>query len=250
MSRGGSGDRGPEAATGQTTGAADRVLGAAARWRAAGTSPPGVTILAIDGHGAAGKSTIAEAIATATGAALVHTDDFFLAHPAQLPRSARPPGSGPPPRPALPGQPARAGRPVLPGRPPSVPAMADYYDWRRLRAQALEPLRARLGAAFRRFDWERGSGLDGTVTVEPSDLILVEGVYSSAPELRDLVDRSVFVDTPEPERLRRLRGRVKPDEWDDQWLLAERAYFDVVRPPSSFDLIVSGADLPPELTRR
>jgi uridine kinase len=220
MLRGGSGDRAPEVATGQAIGAAGRVLGAAARWRAAGTSPPGVIILAVDGHGAAGKSTIAEAVARATGAALVRTDDFFLA------------------------------RPLRPGRPPSVPAMADYYDWRRLRAQALEPLRARLGAAFRRFDWERGSGLDGTVTVEPSDLILVEGVYSSAPELRDLVDRSVFVDTPEPERLRRLRGRVKPEEWDDQWLLAERAYFDVIRPPSSFDLIVSGADLPPELTRR
>ena len=217
MSRGGSGDRGPGAATGQTIGAVDRVLGAAVRWRAAGTSGPGVFIVAVDGHGAAGKSTIAEAVATATGAALVHTDDFF-----QVPRAP------------------------LAGR----PALADYYDSRRLRAQALEPLRARLGASFRRFDWERGSGLDGTVTVEPSHLILVEGVYSASPELRDLVDRSVFVDTPEQERLRRLRGRVKPEEWDDQGLLAERAYFDVIRPPSSFDLIVSGADLPPELTRR
>jgi uridine kinase len=214
MSRGGSSDRGPEAATGQTIGAVDRVLGAAARWRAAGAWPPGVIILAIDGHGAAGKSTIAEAVAEATGAALVHTDDFFHSQPLH------------------PGCPA-----------PARPALADYYDWRRLRAQALEPLRARLGASFRRFDWERGSGLDGTVTVEPNALILVEGVYSSAPELHDLVDRSVFVDTPEPERLRRLRGRVKPEEWDDQWLLAERAYFDVIRPPSSFDLIVSGADL-------
>jgi uridine kinase len=232
MSRGGSGDREPGVATGQAIGAVDRVLGAAARWRAAGSSGPGVFIVAIDGHGAAGKSTIAEAVAAATGAALVHTDDFFQT---QSPRPA------PPLRPALPPRPAP---------PPGRPALADYYDWRRLRTQALEPLRARLGAAFRRFDWERGSGLDGTVTVEPSDLILVEGVYSAAPELGDLVDRSVFVDTPEQERLRRLRGRVKPEEWDDQWLLAERAYFDAIRPPSSFDLIVSGADLPPELTGR
>jgi uridine kinase len=209
-------ERVPGEPTSQTVAAVDRVLGAAARWRAAGTSGAGVIMIAIDGHGAAGKSTIAEAVAQATGAALVHTDDFFQATP---PRVAR-------------------------------LALADYYDWPRLRIQALEPLRARLGAVFRRFDWERGSGLDGTVTVEPSDLILVEGVYSAAPELRDLVDRSVFVDTPEQERLRRLRGRVKPEEWDDQWLLAERAYFGVIRPPASFDLIVSGADLPPELTRR
>jgi uridine kinase len=232
MSHGGSADRGLEAATDPAIEAADpvieanpgieaaaRVLGAAARWQASrisGTSGPSVLILAIDGHGAAGKSTIADAVAAATEAALVHTDDFFQV---------------PPPRPGRPG-------------------LADYYDWRRLRAQALEPLRARLGAAFCRFDWERGGGLDGTVTVEPNDLIVVEGVYSAAPELGDLVDRSVFVDTPEQERLRRLRGRLKPDEWDDEWLLAEHAYFDVIRPPSSFDLIVSGADLPPELTRR
>jgi uridine kinase len=222
MSHVGSDDRGPEGATDPVIEAAGRVLGAVARWqpsRISGTSGPpgpGVLILAVDGHGAAGKSTIAAAVAAATGAALVHTDDFF-----QVP----PPG---------------------PGR----PELADYYDWRRLRAQALEPLRARLRAAFRQFDWERGSGLDGTVTVEPNDLIVVEGVYSAAPELGELVDRSVFVDTPEQERLRRLRGRLKPDEWDDEWLLAERAYFDVIRPPSSFDLIVSGAGLPPELTRR
>jgi uridine kinase len=189
-------DRGRRAAT--------RVIRAAASWRAA---QPGVLVLAIDGHGAAGKSTIAEVVAEATGAAVVHTDDFFRA----------------PPRP-------------LPARQP----LEGYYDWRRLRAQALEPLRARRGAVFRRFDWARGSGLDGTVTVEPSDLILVDGVFSAAPELSDLVDRSVFVDTPEQERLRRLHRRVTPEEWDAEWLVAERAYFELTRPPGSFDLIVPG----------
>jgi uridine kinase len=188
--------------------AAGLVIGAAARWRAA---KPGILVLAIDGHGAAGKSTIAGAVAEATGAALVHTDDFFQV--VGVPEGGK-----------------RAG-----GR-----ALESYYDWRRLRAQALEPLRARRGAAFRRFDWERGTGLDGVVTVAPSDLILVEGVFSAAPELSDQVDRSVLVDTPELRRLRRLRSRVEPEEWDDEWLIAEQAYFRSTRPPSSFDLIVSG----------
>jgi uridine kinase len=188
-------------------GSADRVIKAAARWQAA---QPGVLVLAIDGHGAAGKSTIADAVARATGAALVHTDDFFRARPARS-------------------------RPAADTR-----AMEDYYDWRRLRAQALKPLRARRPATFRRFDWERGRGLDGRVAVEPSDLILVEGVFSGAAELSDLVDRSVFVETPEPERLRRLRRLVTPEEWDEDWLAAERSYFGRSRPPSSFDLVVPG----------
>ena len=57
---------------------------------------------------------------------------------------------------------------------------------------------------------------------------MLEGVFSASPELADLVDRSVFVDTPEPERLRRLHARVTPEEWDTDWLAAEQAYFDMV----------------------
>jgi uridine kinase len=192
-------------------GSAARVTGAVAKWRAGLPGVPGPLVVAIDGHGAAGKSTLADAVAAATGAALVRTDDFFRD------------SSGPPPPPGL----------------------AGYYDWRRLRAEALVALRAGRTARFRRFDWERGSGLDGTVSVEPREVILVEGVFSAAPELSDLVDRSVFVDTPEPERMRRLRLRVAPDEWDDDWLIAERAYFELTRTPSSFDLVVPGTGAAP-----
>jgi uridine kinase len=192
------------------SGSADRVIRAAARWQAARPGGRGLLVVAIDGHGAAGKSTIAGAVTRATGAALVHTDDFFRSPPA----------------------------------PDGGPALRGYYDWRRLRAQALEPLRAHRPTTFRRFDWERGHGLDGTVAVQPSHLVLVEGVFSAAPELSDLVDRSVFVHTPEPERLRRLRRRVAPEEWDADWLTAEHAYFDLVRPPSSFDLVITGTGRP------
>lgn len=202
----------------QTGQIARRVIGALGRWQAAQS---GVLTLAIDGHGGAGKSTLAAAVARATGAALVHTDDFFL-------------------RPA-----ASAG----------APALVQYYDWRRLRAQALEPLTAGGDATFRRFGWESGTGPGGTgqrgiITVRRSALIVLEGVYSAGPELSDLVHRSVLVDTPEPERLRRLRARVTPEEWDCDWLAAEQAYFGAVRPPQSFDLIVSGTSVDPPATGR
>jgi uridine kinase len=197
---------------------AGRVAGAAAAWRA---GRPGVLVLAIDGPGGSGKTTIAAALAATTGAALVHTDDFFVAPPAR-PRDP----------------PAATG--FSPER--SDPGLAGYYDWRRLRAEAIGPLRAGRGATFRRFDWERGRGLDGPVTVAPGDLVVLEGVFSAAPQLADLVDRAVFVDTPEPERLRRLRLRVPPEEWDEDWLAAERAYFGGARAPASFDLVVPGTD--------
>jgi uridine kinase len=201
-------------AHGDGAAAARLVISAAAAWQAAHS---GVLVLAIDGHGAAGKSTIAGAVADATAAALVHTDDFFRPASEVAGRAER-------------------RSPGLPG----LPALACYYDWRRIKDRALVPLRAGRGATFRRFDWERGSGLGQEVTVDPSLLVLLEGVFSAAPELSDLVDRSVLVDTPKPVRLRRLHTRITPEEWDDDWLTAEQAYFDAVRPPSSFDLVVQG----------
>lgn len=189
--------------------AARQVIIALAGWRAAHA---GVLVVAIDGHGTAGKTTVAGLVAGAAGAGLVHTDDFFQQRPATPAGQA--PGSQP---------------------------LSQYYDWRRIRAQGLEPLRAGRRAAFRRFDWRRGAGLDGLVWVAPSGVILLEGVFSAAPELSDLVDRSVFVDTPEQERLRRLHAQVAPEDWDADWLIAQESYFRLIRPAASFDLIVSGA---------
>ena len=53
----------------------DVAVNALGLWRGANR---GVTIVAIDGYGASGKSTIAERLSVRTGAGLVRTDDFFL----------------------------------------------------------------------------------------------------------------------------------------------------------------------------
>jgi len=116
--------------------------------------------------------------------------------------------------------------------------LADYYDYGRIRAEALEPLRQRRPAVFVAFDWATGApGAPGRA--EPADVVLLDGVSSGAATLGDLVDLAVFVDTPEAVRLERLHGRLSDDEWDERWLEAEGAYY-ATRPPSSFDLIVPG----------
>jgi uridine kinase len=186
--------------------AAARLIGATAEWRRTTT---GVLVVAVDGHGASGKSTIAAEVASATGAALLHTDDFF--HWPAATASAR-----------------------------RVPPLDCYYDWRRIRTEALEPLRAGRSAMFRAFDWEAGALARNPVTIEARSLVVLEGVFSAAPQLADLVDQSVLVATPERERLSRLRGRVSAQEWDEDWLAAERAYFSVIRPPGEFSLVVAG----------
>ena len=160
-----------------------------------------------------------------TGARVVRTDDFFLRGAGRTPiRNACKPGAlrpGPEPR-----QPERE--------------LGDFYDVARLHVEALEPLRAGQEAVFHPFDWVLGMVSCTETHIAPADLVLLDGVYSSAPELSDLIDRTVFVETPETERLRRLRTLVAPEDWDNEWLQAEKSYFTGVRPPRSFDLVVPG----------
>jgi uridine kinase len=185
--------------------AARQIVDAISGWR----REAGATlVVAIDGHGAAGKSALAEAVGALLVASLVHVDHFF--------REAGSTG-------------AAGGSP-----------MAAYYDWQRLRREALGPLRRGERASFRAFDWERNGYLPDPVVVEPAELILVEGVSSTTAALAELVDRTVLVVTPESERVARLHERIADAVWDDAWLTAERGYF-AARHESWFDLVVSGS---------
>jgi uridine kinase len=186
----------------------ERVIAELNAWR---RDAVGVLVVALDGHGASGKTTIARGVVAATGAALVHTDDFFRERRASLPTGAAP--------------------------------LADYYDWPALRTQALEPLRAGRPATFPRRHWEEPESAGREIVIEPRSVVVLEGVSAATPELADLVDRCVLVATPESERLRRLHGRIADQDWDADWLQSEQAYFDS-RPASIFDLIVPGVTAP------
>jgi uridine kinase len=163
------------------TPAAEQIAAAIDSWRQEHGGP---LVIAIDGYGASGKTTIASELELALDASVVHTDHYYEDHGLFA--------DGPHP-------------------------MARYYHWEQLRRECLEP-----------------TIRDGV------PLILVEGVSAAAPALTDLIDRTVFVQTPESVRLERLHGRITDEEWDEEWLQAERVYF-ASRPPESFDLVVAGA---------
>jgi hypothetical protein len=168
-----------------------------------------VTVVAVDGHGASGKTTLAGRLCDLCEASLVHTDDFFIPEAAAG-------GDG--------GQ-----------------AIGSYYDLARLRREALGPLRAGREAVYRPYDWDSGRLSDEYTHVAPAGLVVVEGVCSAGPALRDLVDKTIYVKTPEAERMSRLRGLIAPEDWDDEWLRAERRYFADIAPEESFDIVISGA---------
>jgi uridine kinase len=179
-------------------------------------------VVAIDGPSGAGKSTVAAALAAAIDAVVVPSDDFFAAEITATQWDARD-GS------------ERA---------------RDCLDWRRLRRDALEPLRAGRAAEWHPFDFAAGERSDGTygmsvdvVRRDPAPIIILEGAYSTRPELTDLIDLSILMDVPPAVRWQRLADREPPAflaAWHARWDAAEAFYFTHVRPLASFDLIVDG----------
>jgi uridine kinase len=183
-------------------------------------------LLALDGGSGSGKSTLAALIAMELEAALVQSDDFFAAEIPDAGWDARTPE-------------ARA---------------KDAIDWRRLRADALEPLLAGKPAKWHAFDFEAGILPNGSYAMrsdfeerEPRAVIVLDGAYSTRPELTDLMDCSVLVDVPVTVRHGRLAAREEKgflDSWHARWDAAEEYYFRHVRPASAFDLVVTNGSLP------
>ncbi len=171
--------------------------------------------VAIDGGTGSGKSTLAKEIRNRlSGVAILRTDHFF-----------RPLNEYP-----------------AAGLPPEK--LYDlYFPWQRMRDEALMPLRRGETARYQRYDWSADRLLDW-IAVEPEEIVLVEGVYSTRPELRAMLDAAIFIDAPRDERLRRVLARA-PDsstDWMTPWMAAEDWYFEHISPQDSADLILRSGE--------
>ena len=176
-------------------------------------------VIAIDGPSCSGKSILATAVALRSGASVLEGDEFY-----------------------------RNTLPTL--TVPQRVAMSDLgvvdavIDWARLRDEALLPLRARQAAAFQPYDWDADDGrLAPLKTIPAADLVIVEGVYAARPELADLIDLAVYLGVDPQVRAQRYAEREDDPDWQRFWERGEAHYFNVVRPPASFDIQLDDQDL-------
>ena len=170
-----------------------------------------VNVVAIDGHSAAGKSTFAAGLAAETAATVVHGDDFYRVMD-DVDRVALGAEEG----------------------------AASYDDWERMRDEALGPLRAGRRAEFRPYDWNANALADRVIVIEPQPPVIVEGLFVSRPELADLVDLTVLITADSAVRRQRQLTRADASaSWLERWDAAERWFFERVRQPTTFDVVVA-----------
>ncbi|MEH7379996.1 hypothetical protein V7138_05895 [Bacillus sp. JJ1533] len=170
-------------------------------------------MVSLDGGSGAGKSTLAAEVVSHLGATVIQCDDFFAAtitddewDTYSLELKCR-----------------------------------RCIDWQRMCNEALLPLIAGENAQYHPFSFSSENGLSlSFVTKEPSMVIILDGIYSSLPELSDVVDFKVLVDVLPEVRSHRHNVRESNDDeaWHLRWDSAEDYYFSVLCPPTSFDLIV------------
>ncbi len=183
-------------------------LAALVREIRARASPTPTRLVAIDGCGGAGKSTLAQALAAVCGdVPVVRVDDFLSWHDLdrwwdRLEREAL--------------------RPVLAG------GGARY----RVRDWAQDPL---------------GESLNGWVQIPPAELVIVEGISCSRRAITHTLTMALWVHAPRSERLRRgvaRDGAQRRPLWTE-WMRAEDTFFADDGAPRRADYLVSGLPIIP-----
>ncbi|MGW1776758.1 AAA family ATPase [Streptomyces sp. NPDC002104] len=169
-------------------------------------------LLAVDGTGGSGKTTLAAAVAgLLDGAVVVHVDDFYR----PMPERER-------------------------ERLDAEQGYQRYFDWERLRDQVLVPLRAGRPARHQLCDWSTGR-LGAWREAATGGTVIVEGVCSARPELAPYYDLTVYVDTPRDVCLQRVRARGEnSEEWIGRWRAAEDHYVLTTWPQTRAGLLVRG----------
>ncbi len=153
-------------------------------------------IIAIDGRCASGKTTAAELISKLFDAQTVHMDDFFL--PPELRYNER------------------------------LNEIGGNIHYERFADEVLPNLRADTPFTHRVFDCSTFDYSKKLHTISPSNVVIVEGVYSLHPSFGEYYDIAVFADVTHSEQLARIKKRGDSallQRFENEWIPMEERYF-------------------------
>lgn len=165
-------------------------------------------LVAIDGGGGAGKSTLARLLQQSLGsqASVIQADDFY-----QL--SSR-----------------------------RSTDIGGNWDLPRLEEQVLQPLSQNEPARYERYDWETDR-LAETHDIPAGGFVMVEGCYTMMQHLLPYYQFTIWVESPEEVRLQRgieRDGEEKRHLWEELWMPAEEVYIRTQNPMGAANIVISG----------
>lgn len=163
--------------------------------------------VAIDGLCGSGKSTFADMLYSIYDCNLFHADDFFL--PPELRTSERY---------ATPG---------------------GNVHWERMKSEILDPLKTGKAFVYRKFDCSM-MDYGEMVHVSPKTLNIVEGSYSTHPELLNEYDLKIFLKTDPKTQITRIRARDGEEYskvFEEKWIPLENKYFESFPVEKQCDLV-------------
>jgi uridine kinase len=171
-----------------------------------------VSVIAVDGRAASGKTTLARQLALILDTTPVHMDDFFL--PIEL---------------RTPGRLTEAGGNV-------------HYE--RFKAEVLPRLKHNAAFAYQRFDCSKMQ--PGEMRhITASRWRIVEGAYCLHPTFGDYADLKVFFDIKPEQQLQRIRkrnGERMAENFVKRWIPMEEKYIKTFNIKMKADIIL-GTDL-------
>ena len=168
----------------------------------------GTSVIALDGRAAAGKSTLAAALAETLQAAVIHMDDFFLPPALRTPQRLDRPGGN--------------------------------IHYERFAEEVLPRLRGGQAFCYRRFDC-RTMDYGGWAEVPAAPILLVEGAYAHHPFFGRYADLTVFCDISPARQKQRILARNGREGWPafrDRWIPLEEAYLAAFRIRERADLVI------------
>ncbi len=156
-------------------------------------------IIAIDGRCASGKTTAAALIAPLFNAEIIHMDYFFL--PPELRDNAR------------------------------LCEVGGNIHYERFADEVVPHLRSEHAFSHRVFDCSRFAYADTPHTVQPSQVLIIEGVYSLHPSFGKYYDIAAFYGISPEKQLERLKQRANGaflERFKNEWIPMEERYFDTL----------------------
>ena len=116
------------------------------------------------------------------------------------------------------------------------------FDLERLEREVVAPLGRGEAATFASYDWAARE-TRGSRTVEPTGVVVVEGVCALHRKLRDAYAVRVWVEASYEVRLARAvarDGEEARQTWVEVWMPSEERYVERDDPAGCADLVVSG----------